>query len=130
MPTRNINLTEHYDRFIEEQVASGQFKNASEVTRAGLRLLEQHSREEQEKLAALRALAAKGFDELDQGRGIVLNGRDELAEFIGQVGRRAATRDQGSQSRPSKSKAPSRRSKGKNLKSSNGSGARRSAERQ
>jgi antitoxin ParD1/3/4 len=84
MPTRNINLTEHYDRFIEEQVTSGQFKNASEVTRAGLRLLEQHSREEQEKLAAL---AARGFDELDQGRGIVLDGRDQLAEFIGNIGR-------------------------------------------
>lgn len=92
MPTRNINLTEHYDRFIEKQIASGQFKNASEVTRAGPRLLEQHSREEQEKLAALRALAAKGFDELDQGRGVVLEGREQLADFIGQVGRRASAR--------------------------------------
>ena len=59
MPTRNINLTEHYDQFIEKQIASGQFKNASEVTRAGLRLLEQHSREEQEKLAALARAGRK-----------------------------------------------------------------------
>jgi len=93
MPTRNVKLTEHYDRFVEEQVASGQFKNASEVMRAGLRLLEQHSQEEQEKLAALRALAAQGVDELDQGRGIVLDGREQLAEFIGQIGRRAAKRE-------------------------------------
>ena len=129
MPTRNINLTEHYDRFIEEQVASGQFKNASEMTRAGLRLLEQHSREEQEKLAALRALAAKGFDELDQARSIILDGRDQLAEFIGQLGRRAATCVQDSKGGPSKYKTRSGRSKGKTPKPSNASGARRSAER-
>jgi antitoxin ParD1/3/4 len=128
MPTRNINLTEHYDRFIEQQVASGQFKNASEVTRAGLRLLEQHSREEQEKLAALRALAAKGFDELDQGRGIVLEGRDQLAEFIGQAGRRAAARVADSPGGRSKGRTPSRRSKGK-IQKSNASSGRRSAER-
>lgn len=130
MPTRNINLTEHYDQFIEQQVASGQFKNASEVTRAGLRLLEQHRREEQEKLAALRALAAKGFDELDQGQGIVLEGRDQLAEFIGRAGRRAAARVQDSQGGRSKGRTPKRRSKGKNLKSSNASGGRRSAKNQ
>jgi antitoxin ParD1/3/4 len=90
MPTRNVNLTEHFDRFVEEQVASGQFKNASEVMRAGLRLLEQRSREDQEKLVTLRALAAGAFGELDQGRGIVLEGDDQLAEFISQIGRRAA----------------------------------------
>lgn len=90
MPTRNVNLTEHYDRFVEEQVASGQFKNASEVMRAGLRLLEEQRREGQAKLAALRALAAQGFDELDQGRGIVLDGDEELRDFIGRIGCRAA----------------------------------------
>ena len=128
MPTRNINLTEHYDRFIEEQVTSGQFKNASEVTRAGLRLLEQHSREEREKLAALRALAGKGFDELDQGRGIVLDGRDELAEFIGHIGRQAATRGADTESGSSQGRTQSQRTKGKNPKSSKPSAARRSAE--
>jgi antitoxin ParD1/3/4 len=129
MPTRNINLTEHYDRFIEKQIASGQFKNASEVTRAGLRLLEQHSHEEQEKLAALRALAAKGFDELDQGQGIVLAGREQLAKFIAQVGRRASARARRSNDGPSKGRTPSRQTKGKNLKSSNPSGGRRSPDR-
>jgi antitoxin ParD1/3/4 len=116
MPTRNINLTEHYDRFIEKQIASGQFKNASEVTRAGLRLLEQHSREQQEKLAALCALAAKGFDELDQGRGIVLEGRDKLTKFIAQVGHRAAARVARSEDGPSKGRTRSRKTIAKNLK--------------
>ncbi|HIB66384.1 MAG TPA: hypothetical protein EYO33_15045 [Phycisphaerales bacterium] len=31
MPTRNVNLTEHYHKFVEAQVRSGRFKNASEV---------------------------------------------------------------------------------------------------
>jgi len=97
MATRNVNLTDHYDRFVAEQVASGQFKNASEVMRAGLRLLERQSREEQERLAALRALAAEGFDDLDQGRGVILDGGERLAEYIGQFGRRAAKSDIGQQ---------------------------------
>jgi antitoxin ParD1/3/4 len=90
MPTRNVNLTGRYDQFVVEQVTSGRFKNASEVVRAGLRLLEQHNREEEEKLALLRSLAAEGFDELDQGRGTVIDGERQLRKHIGQIGRRAA----------------------------------------
>lgn len=59
---------------------------------AGLRLLEQSRREEEEKLVALCALAAVGFDDLDQGRGIVLADGVQLAEFIAEAGRQAANR--------------------------------------
>jgi antitoxin ParD1/3/4 len=90
MPTRNVNLTGHNDQFVIDQVTSGRFKNASEVMRAGLRLLEQQNREEEEKLALLRSLAAKGFDELDQGRGTEIDGERLLQKYIGQIGRRAA----------------------------------------
>jgi antitoxin ParD1/3/4 len=90
MPTRNVNLTGHYEQFVVEQVTSGRFKNASEVMRAGLRLLEQKNREEEEKIALLRSLAAEGFDELDQGRGTIIDGPRQLRKFIGQIGRRAA----------------------------------------
>jgi len=90
MPTRNINLTDQYDQFVDSLVTSGQFSNASEVMRAGLRLLEGQTREENEKLALLRSLASEGFRELDQGQGIVMDGEQPLAEFIGQIGRRAA----------------------------------------
>ncbi|CAO4144739.1 type II toxin-antitoxin system ParD family antitoxin [Methylorubrum aminovorans] len=38
-PTRNIALTPVLEQFIREQVASGHYSNASEVVRAGLRLL-------------------------------------------------------------------------------------------
>jgi antitoxin ParD1/3/4 len=89
MPTRNINLTEHYDQFVDELVLSGTYKNASEVMRAGLRLLEQQSRTDEEKLALLRKAAAEGFDALDQGQGISLSDKEELARFISRIGRRA-----------------------------------------
>lgn len=90
MPTRNINLTEHYDQFIEEQVEAGKYQNASEVLRAGLRLLEQQTQTEDEKLALLRRLAAEGFDALDQGQGLVLSNENTLRNAIARIGRRAA----------------------------------------
>jgi antitoxin ParD1/3/4 len=92
MPTRNVNLTDHYDQFVENQVSSGRYKNASEVMRAGLRLLEQRTREDEEKLTALRELAAEGFDALDRGEAIVIEGEEALADFIGRIGQRAAQR--------------------------------------
>jgi antitoxin ParD1/3/4 len=92
MPTRNVNLTQHYDRFVEGQIVSGRFKNASEVMRAGLRLLEQQTAEDAEKLAALRALAAQAFDERDRGQGVELDGSTDLEKHIAKLGRRAAKR--------------------------------------
>ena len=50
MPTRNVNLTDHYDRFINEQIEAGKYRNASEVFRAGLRLLEHQAQTEEQKL--------------------------------------------------------------------------------
>ncbi|MBB3020899.1 antitoxin ParD1/3/4 [Microvirga lupini] len=40
--TRNVSLTAELNAFIRDQVASGQYQNASEVVRASLRLLQQH----------------------------------------------------------------------------------------
>lgn len=88
MPTRNINLTEHFDRFVEKQIGGGRYRNASEVMRAGLHLLEQQTREEKQKLALLRALAADGFDQLDQGQGIAIDDERQLADVISRIGRR------------------------------------------
>jgi hypothetical protein len=42
-----------------------------------------------EKLALLRTLAAEGFDELDQGRGTIIDSEPQLRKHIGQIGRRA-----------------------------------------
>jgi antitoxin ParD1/3/4 len=91
MPTRNINLTDHFDRFVQKEIKAGRYLNASEVLRAGLRLLEQQTREEQKKVALLRSLASEAFQELDQGKGITIGDDRELEDLMRQIGRRAVS---------------------------------------
>lgn len=89
VPTRNINLTDHYHEFVDAQVSSGRFKNASEVMRAGLRLLEDQAAEQSEKLTILKKLAAEGFSDLDQGRGTHLEGQESISAFVSGLGQLA-----------------------------------------
>jgi len=86
VPTRNVNLTEHLDRFIEAGISSGRFSNASEVVREGLRLLEQREQEDQAKLEWLRAAAKEGFDQLDRGEGTEFESMDEFDAYVDQIG--------------------------------------------
>jgi antitoxin ParD1/3/4 len=92
MPTRNVNLTDHDDHFVKSLIGSGRYKNASEVMHAGLRLLEQAAKEDEEKLSVLRSLASEAFAALDRGEGTVLEGDQQLADFIHRIGLRAAKR--------------------------------------
>lgn len=89
MPTRNINLTDHYHDFVEAQVRSGRFKNASEVMRAGLRLLEDETALQSNKLAILKKLTDEGIHDLDQGRGTELGSVKEVSEFVAELGQKA-----------------------------------------
>ena len=52
----SINLGEHFDEFITQQVSSGRYSSASETVRAGLRLLEEH----ETKVSALRQALVDG----------------------------------------------------------------------
>lgn len=76
MATRNINLTDALDAFVAEQVASGQFQNASEVVRAGLRLLRDEEQRRARKLELLRQAVQEGWDSFDRGEGIVVQDID------------------------------------------------------
>jgi len=59
--TRNVSLTAELNAFIRAQVASGQYQNASEVVRAGLRLLAQQTTlAGQQKPAASKRRNASG----------------------------------------------------------------------
>ena len=60
MPTRNINLTPQLDKFVDDRIANGDYANASEVLRAGLRALANDEREDRERLKALRAALRAG----------------------------------------------------------------------
>jgi antitoxin ParD1/3/4 len=52
----SISLGDHFEGFISHQIEAGRFGSASEVVRAGLRLLEDN----ENKMAALRRMLAEG----------------------------------------------------------------------
>ena len=91
MPTRNVNLTDHHDEFVEASVASGRYEDASEVIRAGLRLLERQEQEDMLKLERLREAARIGFESADRGEFRIIDDR-ELDAYVSSLGERAAAR--------------------------------------
>jgi antitoxin ParD1/3/4 len=54
----SISIGDYFDDFIQGRISAGCYRNASEVVRAGLRLLE----EEENKFIALRAAIQQGID--------------------------------------------------------------------
>ncbi len=65
----SISLGNYFDDFVQNSLTRGRYKNASEVIRAGLRLLE----EEENKFIALRDAIHKGIES-----GIAHNFNQEL----------------------------------------------------
>ena len=60
MPT-SVALSSRFEQFIKDQIKSGRFNNASEVVRAGLRLLEEQQAQVELRREALRAAIAAGL---------------------------------------------------------------------
>jgi antitoxin ParD1/3/4 len=58
MKNTSISLGSYFDEFVNSQVSIGRYKNADEVIRAALRLLE----DEQSKIKALKEAIQKGLD--------------------------------------------------------------------
>ncbi|MCG8343010.1 MAG: type II toxin-antitoxin system ParD family antitoxin [Chlorobiales bacterium] len=54
----SISLGNYFDNFVQSRISAGRYKNASEVIRAGLRLLE----EEENKIIALREAIQDGIE--------------------------------------------------------------------
>jgi antitoxin ParD1/3/4 len=54
----SIALGNYFDQFVQNRIKDGRFKNASEVIRAGLRLLE----DEESKAVVLRKAIQEGID--------------------------------------------------------------------
>lgn len=54
----SVSLGDYFEDFVENRIAEGRYKNASEVLRAGLRLLE----EEENKIAALKSAIREGIN--------------------------------------------------------------------
>jgi len=64
----SYTLGDHFERFVKAQVESGRYNNASEVLRAGLRLLEDEQQLRAEKLAELDRLIQAGLASATAGR--------------------------------------------------------------
>ena len=54
----SVSLGEHFEEFVQFRIKEGRYKNASEVIRAGLRLLE----EEEQKFYALKSAIEEGVN--------------------------------------------------------------------
>ncbi len=54
----SVALGNYFEEFVENRISEGRYKNASEVIRAGLRLLE----EEENKMIALKKAIREGLD--------------------------------------------------------------------
>ncbi len=91
MPTRDINLTDHLDSFVEGAVASGRYQDASEVVREGLRLLAHRDDEHERRLA--RLLEAVEVSERQFARGEFIEvAAEDLGEFVAELGREASAK--------------------------------------
>ena len=54
----SVSLGNYFDNFIQSRISAGRYKNASEVVRAGLRLLE----DEENRMIALKEAIMEGID--------------------------------------------------------------------
>ena len=61
---KSYAIGDRYEKFIADEIEAGRFNNASEVVRAGLRMLEDY----ETRLQEVRALVAEGDADIAAGR--------------------------------------------------------------
>lgn len=89
MPTRNVVLTNRQTEFIERLVSTGRYQNASEVLRAGIRLVERMEAEDEARLTALREAARIGIADIETGRFQSFDSADSLRRHLADVASQA-----------------------------------------
>jgi len=70
----SISLGSYFDDFIQNRLSTGRYKNASEIVRAGLRLLE----DEENKFQSLKSSIQEG---LESGLSVDFNPENHLAKL-------------------------------------------------
>ncbi|TBU92066.1 type II toxin-antitoxin system ParD family antitoxin [Phytopseudomonas dryadis] len=91
MSTRNVVLPEPLEQGIENLVTAGRYQNASEVIRAGLRLLLQQEAEEAAKVEALRNATSRAIMQLESGQFDLVNS-ENLEQYLEALGQQADDR--------------------------------------
>lgn len=81
----NVSLTPELEELVQQKVASGRYRSASEVIREAVRLLEERDRSREAKLEALRKDIAIGLEQAERGdvapldiEGVKAKGRERL----------------------------------------------------
>jgi len=75
---KSIALTPELDRMVDELVASGEYKSASEVLRDGLRALIERRELHAAELAAIRSRIGRSLAEADAGEFAAGSGREAV----------------------------------------------------
>ena len=78
-------IGDRYEAFIAKQIESGRFNNASEVVRAGLRMLEDY----ETRLAEARALVDEGDADVTAGNVFEYDRAEDLTDDIIKRGMKA-----------------------------------------
>lgn len=80
----NISLTPELEELVNKKVKSGMYHSASEVIRAGLRLLREQDELRELKLAELRKEIQKGFDDIEAGR-VTTHDEESLKQSLEEI---------------------------------------------
>lgn len=83
MATQTLYLTDEQAEVIRQLLADGGYHDANQVVDKALRLLLAQQDEQEAELDLLRAELQRGFDDIEAGRYIELNSREDI-EALGQ----------------------------------------------
>jgi len=90
MQTRNIELPESLAAFIDTEISSGHYADASEVVKEGLRIMEVRRNDERAKLDRLRSAVQVGIDQLNRSEGKLYSSLDDLNRDIDRISQEVA----------------------------------------